>query len=60
MVSDHLKGTWASLILYGLDVVSASMAKREKIPVKEIEEIRASLAVVATSEQALHFFRVVG
>jgi hypothetical protein len=36
------------------------MRIQEKIPVKNIEEGLASLAVVAASEQALHLCRVVG
>ena len=60
MVSDRLKRAWAPLILYWLDICSASMSIREKIPVKNIEERLASLAAVAASEQALHLCRVVG
>ena len=33
---------------------------QEKIPVKNIEERLVSLAVLVTSEQALHLCRVVG
>jgi len=36
------------------------MSIQEKIPVKKIEETRASLAVVAASKQALYLCRVVG
>jgi hypothetical protein len=36
------------------------MSIQEKIPVKNIEERLASLAVMAASEQALHLCRVVG
>jgi hypothetical protein len=46
-----------------IDVIvglSAFMSIEEKIPVKNIEERLASLAVVAASEQALYLFRVVG
>jgi hypothetical protein len=30
MVSDHLKWAWAPLILYWLDILSASMSIKEK------------------------------
>jgi hypothetical protein len=46
-----------------IDVIvglSAFMSIEEKIPVKNIEERLASLAVVAASKQALYLFRVVG
>jgi hypothetical protein len=36
------------------------MSIQQKIPVKNIEERVASLAVVVASEQALHLCRVVG
>jgi hypothetical protein len=36
------------------------MSIREEIPVKNIEERLANLAVVAASERALHLCRVVG
>jgi hypothetical protein len=36
------------------------MSIQEKIPMKNIEERLVSLAVVAASEQALHFCWVVG
>jgi hypothetical protein len=53
MVSDHLKGAWAPLILSWLDILSASMSIQDKIPMKNTEERLASLAVVAASEQPL-------
>jgi hypothetical protein len=59
VVSDHMKGAWAPLILEWLDKLSGSMSIQEKIPVKNIEERLASLAVAAASEQALHLCRVV-
>jgi hypothetical protein len=41
-------------------ILSASRSIQEKIPVKNIEERLASLAVVAASKQALYLYRVVG
>jgi len=46
-VSDYLKRTWEPLILEWLDILSASMGIQEEIPVKNMEEILASLAVAA-------------
>jgi hypothetical protein len=46
-----------------IDVIvglSAFMSIQEEIPVKNIEERLASLAVAAASGQALYLFRVVG
>ena len=58
----HLVVSVLVIVIY-IDVivgVSASMSIQEKIPVKNIEERLASLAVVAASEQALHLCRVMG
>ena len=60
MVSDPLKGAWVPLILSWLDILSAFMSIQEGIPLKNIEERLASLAVAAASELALHLCRVVG
>ena len=58
----HLVVLVLVIVIY-TDVIvglSASMSIQEKIPMKNIEERLASLAVVATSEQALHLCWVVG
>jgi len=66
----HLKTTILAYLVVSvlvtvvyIDVIvglSAFMSIREEIPVKNIDERLASLAVVAASEQALYLFRVVG
>jgi hypothetical protein len=51
------------VIVIPIDVIvhlSPSMNIQEKIPVRDIEERLAGLAVVTVSEQSLHLCRVVG
>jgi hypothetical protein len=60
MVSDHLKGAWAQLISSWLDILSAFMTVREDIPLNNVEEELASVAVVAASDEALHLCRAKG